>query len=413
MVELEREERPRRVRNGLPKQRLERCGEPLDPRTLEQIRRVDELDEDSRVADVSLEREVEAREAEIHRDATRRQAVELERRDVADAHTEVHLEQRVHAGTASRTDRVDDLLERDLLMLERRERRLPHTREERSEGRVPVEPYPCGHRIGEEADHALELAPGTVGARPADENVVLARQAIEKRREHREQEHVGRHALGVAEGGRILGQVLRQPEGVPRRLAFRGRAPRAVRRQLQERGSAGQMRAPERQLLLVPGPGQPRALPAREVAVLQRQLSKPRLIGHENVVAVYAVEEQPIPYIVMEFVSGSTLQQHIDQTGPLELPEILRFSKQIALGLEAAHATGMIHRDIKPGNILLEAGPEPKVKITDFGLARAADDASLTQSGTICGTPMYMSPEQAMGKPVDPRSDLFSLGSAT
>ena len=83
---------------------------------------------------------------------------------------------------------------------------------------------------------------------------------------------------------------------------------------------------------------------------------------------------------------------------------------QIAAGLAAAHAQGLIHRDIKPANILLENGVE-RVKITDFGLARAADDASLTQSGVIAGTPQYMAPEQARGEPVDHRADLFSLGS--
>jgi serine/threonine protein kinase len=134
-------------------------------------------------------------------------------------------------------------------------------------------------------------------------------------------------------------------------------------------------------------------------------------IKHENVVSVFAVEEKPIPYLVMEFVAGDTLQSHLDRTGPLELSEMISISKQIAKGLDAAHTTGLIHRDIKPANILLEAGPELKVKLTDFGLARAADDAQQAQSGAICGTPMYMSPEQAQGKPLDVRSDLFSLGS--
>src|SRR5436190_10576395 len=112
----------------------------------------------------------------------------------------------------------------------------------------------------------------------------------------------------------------------------------------------------------------------------------------------------------MQCVSGLSLQQRIDRDGPLELHEILRIGMQTAAGLAAAHAQGLIHRDIKPANILLENGVE-RVKITDFGLARAAADASVTQSGVIAGTPQYMSPEQARGEAVDQRTDLFSLGS--
>jgi hypothetical protein len=89
---------------------------------------------------------------------------------------------------------------------------------------------------------------------------------------------------------------------------------------------------------------------------------------------------------------------------------VLRIGLQVAAGLAAAHAQGLVHRDVKPANILLENGVE-RVKITDFGLARAVDDVSLTQSGLIAGTPAYMSPEQANGEHVDHRSDLFSLGS--
>src|SRR5213080_4222763 len=96
-------------------------------------------------------------------------------------------------------------------------------------------------------------------------------------------------------------------------------------------------------------------------------------VRHENVVQVYAVEEQPLPYLVMEFIPGETLQQRLDRTGPLDVPEVLRIGRQIAEGLAAAHVQGLIHRDIKPANILLTGdGPHLRVKITDFGLARAA-----------------------------------------
>ena len=133
-------------------------------------------------------------------------------------------------------------------------------------------------------------------------------------------------------------------------------------------------------------------------------------VRHENVVQVYEVAEQPLPYLAMEFIPGETLQQRLDRVGPLERAEVVRIGRQIAEGLAAAHATDLIHRDIKPGNVLLEGG-QHKVKITDFGLARAADDASISQSGIIAGTPMYMAPEQAKGETLDQRADLFSLGS--
>ncbi len=134
-------------------------------------------------------------------------------------------------------------------------------------------------------------------------------------------------------------------------------------------------------------------------------------VRHTNVVHVYAVEEQPLPYLVMEFIPGETLQERLDRTGPLETAEVLWIGRQVALGLAAAHGTGLIHRDIKPANILIEAGPHPHIKITDFGLARAADDASMTQSWIVAGTPMFMAPEQARGEALDHRADLFSFGS--
>ncbi len=140
-------------------------------------------------------------------------------------------------------------------------------------------------------------------------------------------------------------------------------------------------------------------------------------VRHENVVQVFEVEEEPVPYLVMEYVAGGTLQGWIDRDGPLEVQQIVRIGAQVAAGLAAAHEKGEVHRDIKPANILLQTEPGasasgvPQAKITDFGLARAVDDASMTPQGVIAGTPLYMSPEQARGLPVDHRSDLFSLGS--
>jgi len=134
-------------------------------------------------------------------------------------------------------------------------------------------------------------------------------------------------------------------------------------------------------------------------------------VSHEHVVTIHAVEaDHRPPYLVMQFIDGVSLQEKLDQGVPLGLKEILRIGLQTAEGLAAAHRQGLVHRDIKPANILLENGVE-RVKITDFGLARAVDDASMTQSGVIAGTPLFMSPEQAAGLLVDHRSDLFSLGS--
>ncbi len=126
-------------------------------------------------------------------------------------------------------------------------------------------------------------------------------------------------------------------------------------------------------------------------------------IRHEHIVGIYAVEDEPLPYLVMEFVPGQTLQQRLDENGPLGLLQVLEIGKQIADGLAAAHSHGLIHRDVKPSNILLDSSVHDRVKITDFGLARTANDASTTQSCVIAGTPMYMAPEQALGQPLDQR----------
>ena len=135
-------------------------------------------------------------------------------------------------------------------------------------------------------------------------------------------------------------------------------------------------------------------------------------VGHEHIVAIHAVDEfRGLPYLVMQYIPGRSLQERLDASGPLEVRELLRIGTQAARALAAAHAQGVVHRDIKPANILLENCVE-RVKLTDFGLARAIDDASLTQSGVIAGTPQYMAPEQARGEPVDARADLFALGAA-
>jgi WD40 repeat protein len=142
-----------------------------------------------------------------------------------------------------------------------------------------------------------------------------------------------------------------------------------------------------------------------------REAQAAAAVRDEHVTAIYEVGEAGgLPYLVMEYVSGASLQERLDRAGPLPLAETLRIGVQVAAGLAAAHRQGLVHRDVKPANILLENGVQ-RVKLTDFGLARAVDDASVTQSGVIAGTPQYMAPEQARGEAVDHRADLFSLGS--
>jgi Leucine-rich repeat (LRR) protein len=153
-------------------------------------------------------------------------------------------------------------------------------------------------------------------------------------------------------------------------------------------------------------------------------------LEHDHIVSIYHVgEDQGVPYIAMQFLTGETVAERLKKEGKLPLDEALRIGRETALGLAIAHEHGLIHRDIKPANIFLTRGPlaglpadetaewisgaseKGKVKILDFGLARAvADDAHITGSGAIVGTPSYMAPEQAAGEEVDHRADLFSLG---
>jgi WD40 repeat protein len=141
-----------------------------------------------------------------------------------------------------------------------------------------------------------------------------------------------------------------------------------------------------------------------------REAQAAAAVRHDHIVTVHGVAEaEGLPYLVMQYVPGESLQARLNRTGPLELAEVVRIGHQTASALAAAHAQGLIHRDIKPANILLENGLA-KVKITDFGLARLVDDVPLTQAGVVAGTPEYMAPEQARGEPLDQRADLYALG---
>ncbi len=132
------------------------------------------------------------------------------------------------------------------------------------------------------------------------------------------------------------------------------------------------------------------------------------VLSHPGIVTVYDVaEEEELSYIAMEFVNGPSLEQMLSGSEPLDRDTILRVLRETASALDYAHKKGIVHRDIKPANILVHE--DGTVKITDFGVAKISASHQLTQAGTVLGTPSYMSPEQVQGKPVDGRSDVFSL----
>jgi serine/threonine protein kinase len=131
----------------------------------------------------------------------------------------------------------------------------------------------------------------------------------------------------------------------------------------------------------------------------------------DHVMPIHGVAEwNGMPYIVSPYCRGVTLEKRIRDQGPLAVEEVLRIGMQTALGLAAAHEQGLVHRDVKPANILLDEGVE-RVQLTDFGLARTTDDIGMTRTGILAGTPQFMSPEQTRGEALDARSDLFALGS--
>lgn len=132
-------------------------------------------------------------------------------------------------------------------------------------------------------------------------------------------------------------------------------------------------------------------------------------LSHPNVVAVIdAGEDGGHPYIVFEYVEGENLKQRIKRLGPLDPQEALAYAIEVARGLAIAHARKMVHRDVKPQNVLIDA--EGRAKVTDFGIARQLEQQGVTDTGRVLGTTDYVSPEQAMGHGVDPRSDIYSLG---
>ena len=146
-----------------------------------------------------------------------------------------------------------------------------------------------------------------------------------------------------------------------------------------------------------------------DVARAMREARSSAALNHRNVVAVYdAVEEGEHVWLVMEYVAGRTLSQIVAEDGPLPPERVAWIGAQVADGLAAAHARGTVHRDVKPGNILVT--DDDLAKISDFGIARTHGDATLTQAGLVTGTPAYFSPELARGDAASPASDVWALG---
>jgi len=141
---------------------------------------------------------------------------------------------------------------------------------------------------------------------------------------------------------------------------------------------------------------------------LKSELKLARRITHRYVLRTHDFGEAGgIPYVTMEYLKGVTLKQLLDDRGRLPLGMVLRIGRQVAEGLEAAHAEGVVHRDIKPLNVLFDLRGD--AKLMDFGLAAPVGEAS-SKEGFVCGTPRYMSPEQVRGEKVDPGTDLYALG---
>ena len=142
---------------------------------------------------------------------------------------------------------------------------------------------------------------------------------------------------------------------------------------------------------------------------LFREARSAGVLSHPNIVTIYDMEEDDgVAYIAMQFVNGPTLDEVMSRPKAMGAQELFRILRQTASALDFAHEKGIVHRDIKPANIMIDE--HGTAKIADFGIAKVGTSGNLTLSGTILGTPNYMSPEQVQGKPVDGRADQFSLG---
>ncbi len=145
----------------------------------------------------------------------------------------------------------------------------------------------------------------------------------------------------------------------------------------------------------------------------EREAQAASRLGHPGIVKIFDFQKEPHEpaYLVMEFLEGHSLGREIEVAGPLPLPRIARIASDLLTALSAAHRAGLVHRDIKPDNIVLLTGENPpfSCKLVDFGVVKVAGQV-LTQAGQVIGTPAYMSPEQWQGAAVDPRSDIYALG---
>src|SRR5438477_822079 len=148
---------------------------------------------------------------------------------------------------------------------------------------------------------------------------------------------------------------------------------------------------------------------AQFVARFRREAQAAANLSHPNIVNVYDVgQDGDVYYIVMEYIAGTSLKELITRSAPLPIDQAVSIAAQILAGLEYAHRNGLIHRDIKPQNVLIT--PEGGVKVTDFGIAKSVSDLGLTEAGLALGTAHYFSPEQARGERVVPQSDIYAVG---